>query len=290
MVKFYDTIPDHIFPWIQQQKIFFVSTAPLSQTGHVNVSPKGFSGTFHAQDEKTVWYEDLTGSGTETISHLRENGRITIMFVAFTGPPQILRLFGTGTVHEFGSPEYNRLLPPGTRQPGSRAAIFINVHKVSTSCGYSIPFYEFKKDRMRLHNYMASLEAKDLKAEEESKSPSCSADGVNASDGQVSERPKGLKWYWTQKNLMSIDGLPSLLEAFDAERGFDRSTAGKNWGADDERAGSEIQGPANVDGNGLFGGKVDVKLVVGFVAGVVCANAINLGRVWDTARRLGNFE
>jgi len=110
MGAFYDEIPSFLVPWINAQKIFWVATAPLSEDGHVNVSPKGFENTMHVvlkevdtDGEKkatsnAVWYEDLTGSGVETISHLRENGRITIMFTAFEGPPRIVRLFGTGTV------------------------------------------------------------------------------------------------------------------------------------------------------------------------------------------------
>ncbi|KAJ3563809.1 hypothetical protein NP233_g8692 [Leucocoprinus birnbaumii] len=97
MVKFYDTIPDFVVPWLKAQKVFWVATAPLTGEGHVNVSPKGiFEGNFCVVDEKSVWYEDLTGSGVETISHLRENGRITVMFTAFDGPPRICRLFGKG--------------------------------------------------------------------------------------------------------------------------------------------------------------------------------------------------
>lgn len=97
MGSFFETIPENLIAWIQTQHIFWVATAPLSPTGHVNVSPKGISGTFHVVDERTVWYEDVTGSGVETISHLRENGRVTIMFNAFDGPPRIVRLWGTGS-------------------------------------------------------------------------------------------------------------------------------------------------------------------------------------------------
>ena len=113
MGKFYDEIPEYLIPWIKQQKIFWVASAPLRPDGHINVSPKGYEGTFHIENSKRFWYEDLTGSGkwncssmgrhcytcytgVETISHLRENGRITVMFSAFDGPPRICRLFGTG--------------------------------------------------------------------------------------------------------------------------------------------------------------------------------------------------
>lgn len=99
MGVFYETIPKSLIPWILEQKVFWVATAPLSASGHVNVSPKGGS-YFGILDEKTFWYMDLTGSGNETISHLHEpnNGRITIMFNAFDGPPRIVRLWGKGEI------------------------------------------------------------------------------------------------------------------------------------------------------------------------------------------------
>ena len=114
MAKYWECLQPNLIAWIIAQKLFWVATSPLSPDGHVNVSPKGVAGTFHVIDERRVWYEDLTGSGTnirlistseahgdtisgiETISHIRENGRITIMFNAFDGAPQIVRLFGKG--------------------------------------------------------------------------------------------------------------------------------------------------------------------------------------------------
>jgi len=126
MGQFYDEIPQNHFEWIKKQKMFWVATAPLDAQGHVNVSPKGIADCFHVLNSKQVWYEDLTGSGVETISHVKENGRITIMFSAFEGPPRILRLFGVGTVHEYGSPEYNKFIPPTSRKPGSRSVINFN--------------------------------------------------------------------------------------------------------------------------------------------------------------------
>jgi len=116
MVKFWEHLqPEHI-DWIAAQKLFWVATSPLSPDGHINVSPKGVAGTFHVMNERKAWYEDLTGSGTyspltlhpkahgaipgiETISHIRENGRITLMFTALEGAPQIVRLFGKGIRH-----------------------------------------------------------------------------------------------------------------------------------------------------------------------------------------------
>lgn len=95
MGHFYETIPPNISTWILAQKMLFVSTAPLSASGHVNVSPKGGQ-YFGLIDDRTFWYMDLSGSGCETISHLRENGRITVMFAGFVGAPRIVRLWGVG--------------------------------------------------------------------------------------------------------------------------------------------------------------------------------------------------
>ncbi|CDO74774.1 hypothetical protein BN946_scf185001.g22 [Trametes cinnabarina] len=199
MGKFYKAIPPELIPWLLKQEVFWVATAPLSPEAHVNVSPKGVRDSFHVVSPTLVWYQDLTGSGIETISHLRENGRITIMFSAFEGPPRIVRLFGTGSVHEYGSPEYGALIPPEHRRPGSRAAIVIDVHKVGTSCGYAVPYYEFKGHRQTLLDYFDKRERADQA------DPSAHAE-------------KGLKAYWEEKNLRSIDRLPGLAHAPRVER------------------------------------------------------------------------
>lgn len=95
MGAFYEDIPDNIYEWILKQRMLWVATAPLSAKGHINVSPKGGE-YFGLIDKSTFWYMDLSGSGCETISHLRENGRITVMFNAFEGAPRIVRLWGHG--------------------------------------------------------------------------------------------------------------------------------------------------------------------------------------------------
>src|SRR3990172_9779508 len=97
MAKIYEQINDELADWIQRQHVFFVATAPLVPDGHVNCSPKG-GDSFRVIDSHTVAYQDLTGSGAETIAHLRENGRIVIMFCAFEGAPKIVRLHGRGEV------------------------------------------------------------------------------------------------------------------------------------------------------------------------------------------------
>ncbi|KAG7095322.1 hypothetical protein E1B28_006087 [Marasmius oreades] len=192
MVQFYDEIPPFLINWIKTQHVFWVATAPLSADGHVNLSGKGINGTFHVVNNRQIWYEDLTGSGCETISHIRENGRITIYFNAFEGPPRIARLFGKGKVYEFGTLEYNELVPPEERQPGSRSIIMVDVHKVATSCGYGIPFFEFKSQRTKYTDVALKKEAQDCV------SPS-------------SELPSdGLKAYWKKMNSTSLDGLPGM--------------------------------------------------------------------------------
>ncbi|KAF5367763.1 hypothetical protein D9758_009841 [Tetrapyrgos nigripes] len=229
MGQFFDSIPPSLIPWIQKQQIFWVATAPLSKDGHVNLSPKCTRGMFYVFDEKTVWYEDMTGSGVETISHIRENGRVTILFTAFEGPPRIVRLFGTGIIHEFGSTEYNTLIPPETRQPGSRAVIMVDVHKVGTACGYSIPFFDFKSHRNQLHQWAVKKEVFDTSfdplAPSESDNPSLTRNGAvqltklshstdfhaSPSAGLLSE--KGIRSYWLAHNAHSIDGIPGLATA-----------------------------------------------------------------------------
>jgi hypothetical protein len=211
MVQFFDEIPDHVLPWLLEQHMFSVATAPLSEDGHVNVSPKGVEGTFHIIDKNTVWYEDLTGSGIETIAHVRENRRITVLFQAFEGPPRICRLFGKGTIHEFGTAEYDRLLPPEKRQPGSRAAIVVNVHKVSTSCGYAVPFYDFRCHRNLLNSQFTKREKEDQDF------AAAAAEGSSGDSNQTGSGERissaGIKMYWINKNSQSIDGLPGLKTA-----------------------------------------------------------------------------
>ncbi|EIN06949.1 hypothetical protein PUNSTDRAFT_71840, partial [Punctularia strigosozonata HHB-11173 SS5] len=185
--------------WIRKQELFWVATAPLSPHGHVNVSPKGLKSCFHVESPNEVWYEDMAGSGGETAAHVRENGRITIMFSAFEGAAMILRLFGTTVVHEFGTSEYNRRIDLSSRTPGSRAVVEIRVHKAGTSCGYAVPIYTFQKHRTALLNFAYKRENKDL-----------------AFDGGGVEAicVDGLKAYWNDNNIASMDGLPAFDECY----------------------------------------------------------------------------
>ncbi|KAF9004551.1 hypothetical protein BDQ17DRAFT_1354206 [Cyathus striatus] len=270
MGQFFEEIPSSQISWIKQQKVFWVATAPLAEDGHVNVSPKGYDQTFHIVDSQRVWYEDLSGSGTETIAHLRENRRITILFVAFEGPPKLVRLFGKGTVHEFGTPEYEEFVPIEKRLAGSRAVIVVDVHKVGTSCGFSIPFFDYRCERMKHVTMGATFELKDIAHE-----ASCS----NIPEGQPKPKGQGLKHYWELNNLKSIDGLPALESAHNSEVGFIREEWEGNREKDDESIGrnrkvekKEEIAKAVVKGED---GRDD-RMVIGFILGLL-ASAVVIG-------------
>ena len=117
MSEVYESIDDELAGFIASQHVFFVATAP-TEGGHVNLSPKGLD-TFRILGPNRVAYLDLTGSGVETIAHLTQNGRITFMFCAFDGPPNIVRLYGTGRAVLLGSEEYEELAASFPDQPGS---------------------------------------------------------------------------------------------------------------------------------------------------------------------------
>src|SRR5687768_12820226 len=179
MGKVHDEIGPALAAWIQKQRMFFVATAPLAADGLINCSPKGMD-SFRILDAREVAYVDLTGSGVETIAHLRENGRIVFMFCSFEGPPQIVRLHGRGVVAISGDPTYELLRAQFPDYPGSRAIIRATVDRVSDSCGYAVPRYEFVEQRDTLTRWAEKKGA------------------------------AGLAAYRTEKNARSIDGLPGL--------------------------------------------------------------------------------
>jgi len=146
MGKIYAQITDRLEAFIARQHIFFVATAPLEDSGHVNVSPKG-QDTFAILDPHTVAYQDFSGSGAETIAHLKQNGRITIMFCAFRGPPFILRLYGQGEVLEPNDPEFDKLNKRFALDLGVRSIIRVRLTRIQDSCGYGVPLYDFVKPR-----------------------------------------------------------------------------------------------------------------------------------------------
>jgi hypothetical protein len=179
MGKVLDAIDEAISEFIAAQKMFFVATAPLSAEGSINLSPKGLA-TFVELGPRQVAYLDLTGSGAETIAHLRENGRIVLMFCAFDGPPNIVRLHGRGRVVTPSSAEFAELSAHFQQREGIRSVIVVDVKRVSTSCGYSVPLLEFVRDRDQLDRWAQK------------------------------KGPDGLVSYRRQKNRASIDGLPAL--------------------------------------------------------------------------------
>ncbi|KIK43344.1 hypothetical protein CY34DRAFT_803929 [Suillus luteus UH-Slu-Lm8-n1] len=214
MAKYYDEIPLKLIEWILKQQMFWVATAALQGDGHVNVSPKGTAGCFHVESPTRVWYEDLTGSGIETIAHMRQpgNGRITILFNAFEGPPRILRLWGKGTVYEFGTPEYNDFIPVSNRKAGSRAIIVIDVHKVGTSCGFGVPLYKYETQRTILERWCDSMENFDREGE-----PRAAPPPYETESSALVKDPRGIKAWWTVENLESFDGLPAMRSAHDSQ-------------------------------------------------------------------------
>lgn len=164
MGTFYEMIPKSLIDWILKQKVIYIASAPLSPNGHINVSPKGGQ-YFGIADNKTFWYMDLTGSGVETLSHLHEpgNGRITVMLNAFEGPPKIVRLWGHGRVLEYGSNEFESFVAKHEVKtiPGTRAIVVVDIHQVGSSCGFSMPLYDFKDFRPTLNDYFEKRVAAD---------------------------------------------------------------------------------------------------------------------------------
>lgn len=179
MGKDYTELSDEHRRWIGEQHLFFVATAPLSADGHVNMSPKGYD-TFRIVDDRTVEYLDLTGSGIETIAHLREAPRLTIMFCAFEGRPRILRLYGRGSAILHDEPGFAEASAPWGPRLGARAVIRLDVERVRSSCGYSIPFMDYAGERETLADW----------------SERKGADGIAD--------------YWDDRNAVSIDGMRGL--------------------------------------------------------------------------------
>ena len=180
MGKFSDSLQPAHTAFIEKQKMFFVATAPLAANGHINLSPKGLD-SFRVLSPNQVIYLDITGSGNETSAHILENGRITLMFCAFDGPPNILRLYGIGTTilpHHPLFEEYLALFPDA---PGIRQMILTDVHKVQTSCGYTVPLYEYAGERDHAWKWVEKKGA------------------------------DGLVQYRNDNNTTSMDGLPTAI-------------------------------------------------------------------------------
>jgi len=149
MGKVYDRIDSRLRSFIEEQPVFFVATAPLSADGHLNLSPKGRAGSLAVLDDHTVAYLDFGGSHAETIAHLRENGRITLMWCAFTGPPKVLRVHGRGEPVFRDDPQWPELVPhfADADGPGVRAVILVTADRISDSCGFAVPFMDYQAER-----------------------------------------------------------------------------------------------------------------------------------------------
>ncbi len=152
MAKQFDAIGDDHRAFIERQKVFFVGTA--APTGRVNVSPKGLDCLRVLGPNRVAWL-DLTGSGSETSAHVTacDDGRLTLMFCAFDGPPLILRLYGRATLHRVSAPAFEELLPRFGGLPGGRQIVDLDVGMVQTSCGFGVPFMDFREERPALRKF-----------------------------------------------------------------------------------------------------------------------------------------
>ena len=154
MSQVYDQLTDALIAFIEGQRIYFVATAPLAAEGSVNLSPKGYDETFRIIDRRTVAYLDIGGSGIETHAHVRENGRLTLMFCAFDGSANILRLYGRGEAVAIGEPGFEAARALFPDYPGrARGVITLHIERVADSCGWGVPFFEFKGDREQLRRW-----------------------------------------------------------------------------------------------------------------------------------------
>ena len=188
MGKIYTELDERLRAWIAEQQMFFVATAPLAAQGHINLSPKGLD-SFRVLSNTEVAYLDLTGSGVETIAHLRENARMTIMFCAFAGVPRILRLYGQGRAVEPVDADWERYRDNFPEYPGTRSVIVLAIQRVTDSCGYGVPRYEFREQRRQLTDYAEKQGAENLAR------------------------------YRAENNRQSIDGLPGLRAAGEKDEG-----------------------------------------------------------------------
>ncbi|MFG2297555.1 pyridoxamine 5'-phosphate oxidase family protein [Streptomyces sp. NPDC048603] len=180
MGQTYERIDGRLREFIEAQPVFFHATAPLSGDGHVNLSPKGRAGTLVVIDEQTLAYLDFGGSTAETIAHLRENGRITLMWCAFSGPPKIVRVHGEGEAVFRDDPRWGELvgLFGDADGPALRAVILVRATRVSDSCGYAVPFMDYQEERTLHADYFARKTDGEFAAYCEKKDMGHSIDGL----------------------------------------------------------------------------------------------------------------
>lgn len=182
MGKLFDAISEDLAAWMVAQPVFFVATAPLDAHGSINCSPKGNRDELIVLDAHRVAYLDQTGSGVETIAHLRDNGRIVLMFCAFAGPPRIVRLHGRGRYVLRDAPDFASVAGPLARATdvGARSVIVVDVERISDSCGYGVPLMDFTAHRATMDQWAQR------------------------------KGPDGIRDYWAQKNRVSIDDLGGI--------------------------------------------------------------------------------
>ncbi|MCD0484029.1 pyridoxamine 5'-phosphate oxidase family protein [Streptacidiphilus sp. ASG 303] len=183
MAHVHEGIGERLRAFVEEQSVFFVGTAPLAPDGHVNISPKGARGSLAVLDEHTVAYLDFTGSGAESLAHLRENGRITLMWCSFGATPDVVRVHGRGEPVFRDDPRWDGLIghfPQVSGHPGARAVVLVHALRVSDSCGYAVPFLEYRGERDLLVRYFGRRD-----------------EAFHAD-------------YVERKNAVSIDGLPAV--------------------------------------------------------------------------------
>lgn len=151
-MKVYEEITPKLEAFIKAQKLYFVATAPRDDDGHINLSPKGYDSFAVLGPDEVAWL-DVGGSGIETMAHLKENGRIVVMFCAFEGAPLILRLFGKGEAVQFDDPRFPDLLAKFPSFDKARAIIKIKLDRIQDSCGWGVPFMDFREERDQLKRY-----------------------------------------------------------------------------------------------------------------------------------------
>ena len=179
MGKQFAQISDEYKEFIQKQKIFFVGTA-VSE-GRVNISPKGIDSFRVMNGTRVVWL-NVTGSGNETATHVRENPRMTILFTAFEGSAKILRLYGNAVAVHKNDKQWDELYSLFEPNIGARQIFDVQIDLVQTSCGFATPLFEYLQERDEMGEWL------ERKGEE------------------------GVREYWLKRNQTSIDGNPTYIE------------------------------------------------------------------------------
>ncbi len=176
MATQYQSISEKLASFIKKQKIYFIATA--TEQGKVNLSPKGMD-SFRVLAPNRVMWLNFTGSGNETAAHLLKSNRITIMFCSFDTKPLILRLYGTAKSIHPKDEDWAKCISLFPEQNGGRQLVDVHVEMVQTSCGFAVPFMDYKGERNTLQKWA------------------------------IKKGEEGIKEYWLEKNRVSLDGYPT---------------------------------------------------------------------------------